>query len=257
MIKEIPQKVNHIIKGFKEIKPCTDNLPILYEPIYERVMPLNNVYWDHSRDERIYLTSDTQGITGEGLIVEVETRRLGHLHTADRELFFELLALNGYKIKDGKLAFHPNYGDVYMTEKGIIVIFLSDGCHACDNTIVDVTLTRRADEFEIEYFFTCLEGNGFIYNPTNKSIVESERYYYFPSYSLYNGFQPEKKKWINSDADKFYKKHSEDFVDFNHCANFCNYLNQKLLRDYPEIKLESNISLSSNVKGGDVPNFVG
>ena len=63
MLKEIPQKVNHIIKGFKEIIPCNDSLPILYEPIYERVMPLNKVYWDHSRDERIYLTSDTQGIT--------------------------------------------------------------------------------------------------------------------------------------------------------------------------------------------------
>lgn len=236
MLKEIPQKINHIIKGFKEIKPCNDDLPILYEPIYERVMSLNKVYWDHSRCERIYLTSDTQGITCEGLIVEVETRQLGHLNTADKEMFFELLAHNGYKIKDGKLEFHPNYGDVYMTDMGVIVIYLADGCHACNNVIVDYTLTRRADTFEIEAFFDCLKGNGFTYNPTNKSITESEIYYYFPSYSLYNGFQPEKKKWVDSDADKFYKKHGENFANFNDCAHFCNSINRTLIRDYPVIK---------------------
>lgn len=236
MLKEIPQKINHIIKGFKEIKPCNDNLPILYEPIYERVFPLNTVYWDKSRSERVYLTSDTQGINCEGQFVKVETRQLGYLNTADREMFFELLAHNGYKIKDGKLEFHPNYGDVYMTDKGIIVIYLADGYHTCDNVIVDYTLIRRADEIEIEYFFTWLENNGFTYNPTNKCITESERYYYFPSYSLYNGFQPEKKKWINSDADKFYEKHYETFDTFAACANWCNVINKALKRDYPDIE---------------------
>lgn len=257
MIKEIPQKINHKIIGYDTVRASNDSTFEAYKPIYERVIPLNKIYWDRSRNERIYLISDTQGITCEGLIVEVETRRLQNLDIADREMFFELLAHNGYEIKDGKLAFHPNYGDVFMTERGIIVIFLSDGCHTCTNEIVDYTLTRRADEFEIEYFFTCFEGNGFIYNPTNKSITKSERYYYFPSYSLYNGFQPEKKKWVNSDADKFYDKHYETFDTFDECANWCNRLNRALLRDYPEIKLEENISLSSNVKEGDVPNFVG
>lgn len=235
MLKEIPQKPNHIIKGFKEIKPCNDNLPILYEPIYERIFLLNKVYWDHSRDERIYLTSDTQGINCEGQFVEVETRQLQHLNTADREMFFVLLANNGYKIKDGKLEFHPNYGNVYMTDMGIIVIYLADGYHACTNEIVNVQVTRPADTFEIEVFFDCLKGNGFTYHPINKCITESERYYYFPSYSLYKGFQPEKKKWINSDADKFYEKHGENFDNFNDCANFCNGLNRALMRDYPEI----------------------
>ena len=236
MIREIPQKTNHIIKGFKEIKPIKDDLPILYEPVYERVMPLNKVYWDHSRDERIYLISDTQGITCEGQFVEVETRRLGHLDTADREMFFELLAHNGYKIKDGKLEFHLNYGDVYMTNMGVIVIYLADGYHTCNNEIVDYTLTRRADEVETECFFIWLETNGFTYNPTNKSITASERYYYFPSYSLYNGFQPEKKKWINSDADKFYYQHGEMFDTFAECANWCNVINKALRRDYPDIE---------------------
>ena len=236
MIKEIPQKPNHIIKGFKEIKPINGDLPILYEPVYERVMPLNEVYWDHSRIERIYLTSDTQGINCEGQFVEVETRQLEHLNTADKEMFFELLALNGYKIKDGKLELHLNYGDVYMTDKGVIVIYLADGCHACNNEIVDYKLTRRADEIEIEYFFTWLENNGFTYHPVNKCITESERYYYFPSYSLYNGFQPEKKKWIDSAADKFYKKHGENFPNFNDCAHFCNSINRTLTRDYPVIE---------------------
>lgn len=237
MLKEIPQKPNHTIIGFKEIKPCNGDLPILYEPIYERVIPLNKVYWDYSRDERIYLISDTQGINCEGQFVEVETRGAFQLvDPADREMFFELLAHNGYKIKDGKLEFHPNYGDIYMTDKGEIVIYLADGCHTCDNVIVDYTLTRRADEIETEYFFTWLENNGFTYNPINKSITESEIYYYFPSYSLYNGFQPEKKKWIDSDADKFYKKHGENFANFNDCAHFCNSINRTLIRDYPVIK---------------------
>lgn len=236
MLKEIPQKPNHIIKGFKEIKPIKDDLPILYEPIYERVMPLNKVYWDYTRDERIYLTSDTQGINCEGQFVEVETRQLGHLDTADKEMFFELLAHNGYKIKDGKLEFHPNYGNVYMTDKGVIVIYLADGCHACNNVIVDYTLTRLADEFETEAFFDCLKGNGFTYHPVHKCITASERYYYFPSYSLYAGFQPEKKKWINSDADKFYDKHLETFDTFAECANWCNVINKALRRDYPDIE---------------------
>lgn len=235
MLKEIPQKPNHIIKGFKEIEPVKGDLPILYEPIYERVMPLNKVYWDHSRDERIYLTSDTQGITCEGLIVEIETRQLGHLDTADKEMFFELLAHNGYKIKDGKLEFHPNYGNVYITDKNMIVIYLTDGCHTCTNEIVNVQLTRLADTFEIEWFFACLKDNGFTYHPANKCITASERYYYFPSYSLYNGFQPEKKKWINSDADKFYEKHFETFGTFAECANWCNVINKAFRRDYPEI----------------------
>lgn len=238
MLKEIPQKVNHIIKGFKEIKPVNGDLPILYEPIYERVFSLNTVYWDYSRDERIYLTSDTQGITCEGLIVEVETRKLGHLNTADKEMFFELLAHNGYKIKDSKLAFHPNYGDVFMTENGMIVIYLADGCHAIDNQLVNCVLERRADTFEIEWFFACLKNNGFTYHPVNKCITESEKYYYFPSYSLYNGFQPEKKKWVDSDADKFYEKHAETFDTFAACANWCNVINKALRRDYFEIKLE-------------------
>lgn len=236
MLKEIPQKPNHIIKGFKEIKPCNDNLPILYEPVYERVMPLNKVYWDLNRNERIYLTSDTLGITCEGQFVEVETSRLQFLDTADKEMFFELLAHNGYKIKDGKLEFHPNYGNVYMTDKGVIVIYLADGCHACNNVIVDYTLTRLADEFETEAFFDCLKGNGFTYHPVHKCITASERYYYFPSYSLYAGFQPEKKKWINSDADKFYDKHLETFDTFAECANWCNVINKALRRDYPDIK---------------------
>ena len=236
MIREIPQKVNHIIKGFKEIKPVKDDFPILYEPVYERVMPLNKVYWDLNRDERIYLISDTQGINCEGKFVEVETKRLQFLELADKEMFFALLAHNGYKIKDGKLEFHPNYGDVYMTDKGAIVIYLSDGYHTCSNEIVDYTLTRRADEFEIEFFFDCLKGNGFTYHPVNKCITESERYYYFPSYSLYNGFQPEKKKWINSDADKFYEKHYETFDTFAECANWCNVINKALRRDYPDIE---------------------
>lgn len=238
MIKEIPQKPNHKIIGYDTVRASNDSTFEAYKPIYERIFPLNTVYWDHSRDERMYLISDTQGITCEGLIVEVETRRLGHLDTADKEMFFELLAHNGYKIKDGKLVFHPNYGDVYMTEKGIIVIFLSDGCHAGDNTIVDVTLTRRADEFEIEWFFACLKDKGFTYHPVNKCITKSERYYYFPSYSLYNGFQPEKKKWVDSDADKFYDRHLETFDTFNECAFWCNLINEALKRDYPEIKLE-------------------
>ena len=238
MLKEIPQKVNHIIKGFKEITPVKDDLPILYEPIYERVMPLNTVYWDHSRDERIYLISDTQGITCEGLIVKVETRQLGHLDTADKEMFFELLAHNGYKIKDGKLTIHPNLGSVYMTNMGVIVIYLADGYHACNNTIVGYQITRLADTFETEVFFTCLKDNGFTYHPVNKCITASERYYYFPSYSIYAGFQPEKKKWINSDADKFYDKHFETFDTFVECANWCNVINKALKRDYPEIKLE-------------------
>ena len=236
MLKEIPQKPNHIVKGFKEIKPVNDNLPILYEPVYERIFSLNTVYWDKSRTERIYLISDTQGITCEGQFVKVETRQLEYLSIADIEMFFQLLTHNGYKIKDGKLEFHPNPGSVYMTDMGVIVIYLADGCHACTNEIVNYTLTRLADTIEIECFFSCLKNNGFTYHPANKCITESERYYYFPSYSLYNGFQPEKKKWINSDADKFYDKHLETFGTFAECANWCNVINKALRRDYPNIE---------------------
>lgn len=236
MLKEIPQKINHKIIGYDTVRASNDSTFEAYKPIYERIFPLNTVYWDYTRDERIYLTSDTQGITCEGLIVEVEIRQIGHLDTADKEMFFKLLARNGYQIKDGKLEFHPNYGDVYMTNLGVIVIYLADGYHTCTNEIVDYKITRRADEFEIEFFFGCLEGNGFTYNPTNKSITALERYYYFPSYSLRNGFQPEKKKWINSDADKFYDKHSETFGTFAECANWCNVINKALRRDYPDIE---------------------
>ena len=235
-ISQIPIPANHKLVGFEEIKHITEDQPSLYKPVYERVFALHGVFWDKSRSERIYLLNDTQGITCEGQFVEVETRKLGHLDTADKEMFFELLAHNGYKIKDGKLEFHLNYGNVYMTDIGIIVIYLADGCHTCTNEIVNYTLTRPADEFEIEFFFGCLEGNGFIYNPTNKSITESERYYYFPSYSFYTGFQPEKKKWTNSDADRFYKKHCEDFDTFIECANWCDVINKALRRDYPIIK---------------------
>ena len=236
MIKNIPDRPNHNIVGFEEIKPINPKDPIIYKPIYERILPLNTVYWDHSRIERVYLISDTQGITCEGQFVKVETRQLEHLDTADREMFFELLAHSGYKIKDGKLTIHPHYGSIYMTDMGVIVIYLADGCHACTNEIVNYILTRPADTIETEYFFSCLEGNGFKYHPANKCITESERYYYFPSYSLYNGFTPEKKKWINSDADKFYEKHFEVFDTFDECANWCNQINEFLKRDYPIIK---------------------
>lgn len=238
MIKKIPEKTNHIIKGFNEIKPVNDDLPILYEPIYERVFPLNTVHWDYYRSERIYLISDTHGITCEGQVVEVNPKCLGFLDKADREMFFELLTHNGYQIKDGKLMIHLNHGGVYMTEKGVIVIYLANGCHTCTNEIVDYKVTRPADTFETEAFFDCLKGNGFTYHPLHKCITASERYYYFPSYSLYNGFQPEKKKWTNSDADKFYDKHFEVFDTFTECANWCNVINEALSRDYPEIKLE-------------------
>ena len=236
MIKNIPNRPNHNIVGFEEIKPVNPKDPIIYKPVYERVLPLHVVYWDYTRDERIYLMSDTQGITCEGLIVEVETRQIGHLNTADKEMFFELLAHNGYKIKDGKLEFHPNLGSVYMTDKGVIVIYLADGCHTCTNEIVNYTLVRFADTFETEWFFTNLSINGFKYHPLNNCITDAEGYYYFPSYSLYNGFTPEKKKWINSDADKFYEKHFEVFDTFDECANWCNQINEFLKRDYPIIK---------------------
>ena len=235
MLKEIPQKINHKIIGYDTVRASNDSTFEAYKPIYERIFPLNTVYWDHSRSERIYLTSDTQGITCKGQFVEVETRRLGYLDTVDKEMFFELLAHNGYEIQDGKFMIHLNYGGVYMTEKGVIVIYLANGCHTCTNEIVDYKVTRPADTFETEAFFDCLKGNGFTYHPLHKCITESERYYYFPSYSLYNGFQPEKKKWINSDADKFYDKHLETFDTFAECANWCNVINKALQRDYPEI----------------------
>ena len=235
MLKEIPQKPNHIIKGFKEITPCNDNLPILYEPIYERIFPLNTVYWDKSRSERVYLISDTQGINCDGQFVEVETRRLDFLEPADKEIFFTLLSQAGYILINGKLEFLLNCGDIFITEDSTIVMYLPDGYHTTTNKIVDSKIERRACEEERKFFFALLKNNGFTYYHDTKSITESERYYYLPSYSLYNGFQPEKKKWINSDADKFYKKHGENFDNFNDCANFCNSLNRALMRDYPEI----------------------
>ena len=238
MLKEIPQKPNHIIKGFREIKPVDCNNPIFYEPIYERVFPLNTVYWDKYRSERIYLISDTQGINSDGQFVEIDTKLLEFLEQADKEMFFIFLSQAGYTIKDGKLEFHPNYGDVYMTNMGVIVIYLANGCHTCTNEIVDYQITRLADTFETEAFFDCLKGNGFTYHPVHKCITESERYYYFPSYSIYAGFQPERKKWINSDADKFYDKHFEVFDTFNECAGWCNIINEALERNYPKIKLE-------------------
>ena len=236
MLKEIPQKINHTITGFEEIKPVNPENPILYKPVYKRVFALDGVYWDKSRNERIYLYTDTQGYTCEGKVVSINANNLELLNDiADIEMFWSILAHNGYKIQDGKLEFHPNPGSVYMTDKGIIVIYLTDGCHTCINRIVDYTLVRLADIFETEWFFTNLNINGFTYHPVNKCITESERYYYFPSYSLYNGFQPERKKWINSDADKFYEKHHETFDTFYDCANWCNIINKALQRDYPEI----------------------
>ena len=236
MIKNIPNLPNHNIKGFKEIKPLNPKDPILYEPIYERVFALHGVFWDKSRTERIYLKTDTEGYTCEGKLVSIDAKNLELLNDiADIEMFWSLLAHNGYKIQDGKLKFHPNYGSVYMTDRGIIVIYLTDGYHTCTNAIVDYTLVRPADTFEIEFFFSCLEGNGFTYHPVNKCITESERYYYFPAYSLYKGFHPEKKKWVDSNVDKFYKKHLEVFDTFDKCANWCNRINKFLNRDYDKI----------------------
>ena len=236
MLEHIPVPPNHKIIGFEEIKPVDPKNSILYKPVYERIFALHGVFWDKSRSERIYLLNDTQGYTCKGELAHVDTANFELLNDiADIEMFWSLLTHNGYKIKDGKLAIHPNYGITYMTDMGVIVIYLADGCHTCTNEIVDYTITRPTDIFEIEYFFACLKNNGFTYHPANKSITESERYYYFPSYSLYNGFRPEKKKWINSDADKFYKKHCEDFDTFDECANWCNRINKFLNRDYDKI----------------------
>jgi hypothetical protein len=236
MLKEIPQKPNHIIKGFEEITPCNDSLPILYEPIYERVFPLNTVYWDKSRSERIYLISDTQGINCDGQFVKINPKLLGFLVQEDKAMFFTLLSQAGYTITNGKLEFLLNYGDIFVTEDSVIVMYLSDGYHTTTNKIVDSKIERRACEEERKFFFALLKNNGFAYYHDTKSITESERYYYFPSYSLYNGFQPEKKKWINSDADKFYEKHAETFDTFAACANWCNVINKALRRDYPDIE---------------------
>ena len=238
MLKEIPQKVNHIIKGFREIKPVDCNNPIFYEPIYERVLPLNTVYWDMYRSERVYLISDTQGINCDGQFVKIDPKLLECLEQADKEMFFTLLSQAGYILINGKLEFLLNYGDIFITEDSTIVMYLSDGYHTTTNKIVDSKIERRACEEERKFFFALLKHNGFTYYHDTKSITESERYYYFPSYSLYAGFQPEKKKWINSDADKFYDKHFETFDTFAECANWCNVINKALKRDYPEIKLE-------------------
>ena len=238
-ISQIPVLPNHKLIGFDEIKHINEEQPSLYKPVYERVFALHGIYWDKSRNERIYLCADTQGYTCEGKVVSINANNLELLNDiADIEMFWSILAYNGYKIKDGKLEFHLNPGSVYMTDMGVIVIYLADGCHTCTNEIVNYTLTRPADTIETEYFFSCLEGNGFTYHPANKCITESERYYYFPSYSLYNGFQPEKKKWINSEVDKFYDKHYEKFDTFDECANWCNVINQALRRNYPKIKLK-------------------
>lgn len=234
MLKEIPNKPNHKIIGYKE--SCFING--FYTPIYERIFPLNKVYWDNSRNERIYLTSDTQGINCDGQFVKVDTRILEHLDTADREMFFALLSQAGYTITNGKLEFLLNCGDIFITEDSTVVMYLSDGYHTTTNKIVDSKIERRACEEERKFFFALLKNNGFTYYHDTKSITESEKYYYFPSYSLYNGFQPYKKKWINSDVDKFYEKHYEKFDTFADCANWCNVVNNALKRDYPEIKLE-------------------
>lgn len=238
MLKEIPNKPNHKIVGYKEIPHLDGTRPSLYEPIYERIFPLNAVYWDNSRNELIHLISDIQGITSKGQTIEIDANQLEISTKVCQGTFYELLSYNGYKIKDGKLTFHLNYGCVYMTDMDVIVIYLADGCHTCTNAIVDFTIARPAETFETQAFLNCLKNNGYTYDSINQCITKSEKYYYFPSYSLYAGFQPEKKKWINSDADKFYQKHGEDFVNFNDCANFCNRLNRLLTRDYPEIKLE-------------------
>lgn len=238
MLKEIPNKPNHKIIGYEEIPSLDGKLPSLYKPIYERIFQLNTVYWDNSRNERMYLVSDTQGFDCEGHFVSIDTNQLEIPSEADQEMFYALLSLSGYEIKDGKLSLHLNYGGVYMTNMGVIVIYLADGCHACTNEIVNYKITRSADTFETEAFYDCLKKNGFKYNPTTKCISKSERYYYFPSYSLYKGFQPEKKKWTDSTVDKFYDKHLEAFDTFNDCAGWCNIINEALERGYPEIKLE-------------------
>ena len=238
MLKEIPQKVNHIIKGFKEIHPCNDNLPILYEPIYERIFSLNTVYWDISRSERVYLISDTQGINCDGQFVEVDTRRLEFLELADKEMFFTLLSQAGYILINGKLEFLLNYGDIFITEDSTVVMYLPDGYHTTTNKLTNSKIERRACEEERKFFFALLKNNGFTYYHDTKSITESEKYYYFPAYSLYKGFQPEKKKWVNSDVDKFYDKHCETFDTFDECAGWCNIINDALERGYPKIKLE-------------------
>ena len=168
MIKAIPRKSNHKIVGYEQYMLL--NGPT-YQPIFERINPLNKVYWAKGGDfsERIYLIDDSfNAYNTDGKTIDVSKFSLELCNEEESQMFHSLLKASGY---------------MFVGNAGLRKI----------NTSCWIAM----------------------YTP-EKGFYPHELSCEDKSYTMYRGWD-------------------EAFETKDQCINWCNYINNTLRRNYPEL----------------------
>ena len=163
---------------------------------------------------------------------------------------FKIVGYEIAKVRCGnnepQLLYKPIYNrihtvpEVYWTGKEFVYV-INDNYDAYtvkgeSVNVTDVTL-KRANFADFNAFFDTLFTNG--YKIKHGVLEKLPENYYYPIYTLDFGFIPSKGVVGDSSYEK-YNSWDEAFETRNDCINWCNYLNEKLNRNYPEQEREKD-----------------
>lgn len=123
MLKEIPNKPNHKIVGYtkRSILTTSNDIIDVYEPVYERIIPLGTVVMLEAHRNPYYLISDTTAISILGQEHTITSLKVEVADSYTILLFHKLLQDQGFEIENGKCVKIATWWQpVYTLEKGFI-----------------------------------------------------------------------------------------------------------------------------------------
>ena len=123
MLKEIPNRPNHKIVGYTKRNILTTSYDIIdvYEPVYERIIPLGTVVMLEAHRNPYYLISDTTAISILGQEHTITSLKVEVADSCNTQRFHKLLEDQGFEIRNGKCVKIATWWQpVYTLEKGFI-----------------------------------------------------------------------------------------------------------------------------------------
>jgi hypothetical protein len=146
--------------------------------------------------------------------------------------------------REPQLLYKPIYAriyqldEIYWTGREFVYLINDDGdvytIKGETSNVAGVKL-ERASFADFNKFFDVLLENG--YTIHNHKLVERPKKYFYPIYTFDYGFIPSQGT-VGDNLYEKYKSWDEAFETKNDCINWCNYLNEKLSRNYPEQERE-------------------
>ena len=121
MLKEIPNRPNHKIVGYtkRNILITSNDIIDVYEPVYERIIPLDTVVMLETHRNPCYLINDTTVISITGQEYAIASLKVEVADSCNTQCFHKLLEDQGFEIENGKCVKIATWWQpVYTLEKG-------------------------------------------------------------------------------------------------------------------------------------------